>query len=76
MATDNNTRPYKAVRYQPHEHNTETRYCIVSTITGEILDDAQGYGYKTAQKAYAAYTYKTQSKTARKKKKRYDQKNP
>lgn len=47
---------YKAV---PHN---DTRYCIVSTETGEILDDAQGYGYKSVQKAYAAYTYKTRDK--------------
>jgi len=44
-------------------YNTaETRYYIVSDKTGEILDDAQGYGYKTAQKAYAAYAYKNRSK--------------
>lgn len=36
----------------------EARYRIVSAETGEILDDAQGYGYKTARKAYAAYSYK------------------
>lgn len=36
-----------------------TRYCIVDADTGEILDDAQGYGYKTAQKAHAAWAYKT-----------------
>ena len=41
----------------------ETRYCIVSTETGEVLDDAQGYGYKTAQKAYAAYAYLTRDKS-------------
>ncbi len=39
------------------------RYCIVSTETGEVLDDAQGYGYKTARKAYAAYGYKTRDKS-------------
>ena len=36
---------------------------IVSTETGEILDDAQGYGYRTAQKAYAAYSYKTRDRS-------------
>lgn len=40
----------------------EIRYRIVSTETGEILDDAQGYGYKSAQKAYAAYAYKHRDK--------------
>lgn len=44
----------------------EPRYCIISTDTGEILDDAQGYGYKTPQKAYAAYGYKNQSKKKKK----------
>lgn len=41
----------------------EMRFCIVSTDTGEVLDDAQGYGYKTAQKAYSAYAYKTRDKS-------------
>ena len=30
-----------------------TRYVIVDKDTGNVLDDAQGYGYKTRQKAYA-----------------------
>lgn len=47
----------------PAYDTTEFRYCIVSTETGEVLDDAQGYGYKTAQKAYAAYAYKTRDKS-------------
>ncbi len=51
------------------EYNTtETRYRIISIETGEILDDAQGYGYKTAQKAYAAYAYKTRDKSKDKEK--------
>ena len=41
----------------------EMRYCIVSTDTGEVIDDAQGYGYKTAQKAYAAFAYKNRDKS-------------
>ena len=41
----------------------EIRYYIVSTDTGEVLDDAQGYGYKTAQKAYSAYAYKTRDRS-------------
>ena len=35
-----------------------TRYVIVDEETGEVLDDAQGYGYKTKQKAWAALAYK------------------
>ena len=33
------------------------RYIIIDEDTGEILDDAQGYGYKTKQGAYKAYYY-------------------
>lgn len=45
------------------------RYVIVDSETGEILDDAQGYGYKTAQKAHMAYAYKTRDKSKDKAKK-------
>lgn len=31
------------------------------STTSEILDNAQGYGYKSVQKAYAAYCYKHRS---------------
>lgn len=41
---------------------TETRYIIINEETGEILDDAQGYGYKTAKKAHAAWWYKHRDK--------------
>jgi hypothetical protein len=47
----------------PAYDTCEMRYCIVSTDTGEVLDDAQGYGYKTAQKAYAAFAYKNRDKS-------------
>lgn len=53
---------------EPAYDTSEIRYCIVSNETGEVLDDAQGYGYKTAQKAYAAYAYKTRDKSKDKEK--------
>lgn len=53
---------------EPAYDTFETRFRIVSTDTGEILDDAQGYGYKTAQKAYSAYAYKTRDKSKDKEK--------
>ena len=34
------------------------RWQIVNPTTGEILDDAQGYGYKTKQRALKAGWYK------------------
>ena len=43
-------------RYDP-------RYVIIDADTGEILDDAQGYGYKSQQKAHAAYAYKNRDKS-------------
>lgn len=47
----------------PEYDTFEMRFRIVSTETGAVLDDAQGFGYKTAQKAYAAYTYKNRDKS-------------
>ncbi len=49
---------------------TETRYAIYDEETGELLDDAQGYGYKSRKKAYAAWAYKhrDRAKEAEKKK--------
>lgn len=58
---------YKAIEFEL-DKNSNMRYCIVSTKTGEILDDAQGYGYKTPQKAYAAFTYKKRDKSKDKEK--------
>jgi len=46
----------------------EKRYIIVETESGEIVDDAQGYGYKTAQKAYAGWYYKNRDKSKDKEK--------
>lgn len=38
------------------------RYIVVDEETGEILDDAQGYGYRTPKKAYAALAWKASGK--------------
>ena len=35
------------------------RYVIIEQETGKVRDDAQGYGYRSQQKAYAAWAYKT-----------------
>ena len=40
----------------------EPRYVIVDEKTGEILDDANGYGYKTVQAAHKGWTYKSKPK--------------
>ena len=41
----------------------ESRYRIVDVETGKVLDDAQGHGYKTAQKVHAARGYKTRNRS-------------
>lgn len=61
--TDKN---YKVVPFIPKQDSedagygipSEERFCVVNAETGEILDDAQGYGYRTPQKAHAAWSYK------------------
>ena len=45
-----------------NDKSYDKRYAIVDVESGEILDDAQGYGYKSKQKAYAAYYWKNRPK--------------
>jgi hypothetical protein len=35
----------------------DKRYVVVDEATGEVLDDAQGYGYKNAANAHRGYGY-------------------
>ena len=46
--------------------NNNPRFIIVDSETGEVLDDAQGYGYKTIQGAFKAYKFKRLTKDERK----------
>lgn len=41
----------------------DERFIIVNKETGEVVDDAQGYGYKSKQKAIASYNYKNRDKS-------------
>ena len=58
--------PYE-VRHEPEDEYdfgySETRYRLVDVATGEIVDDAQGYGYRTAAGAHRAYGYKSMPKS-------------
>lgn len=36
----------------------DERFVVISVDTGKILDDAQGYGYKSVKKAWAAWKWK------------------
>jgi hypothetical protein len=50
--------PVKVVVSASLSGDYDKRYVVVDEATGEVLDDAQGYGYKTAQNAHRAYGYK------------------
>lgn len=72
-----NGKKYKAVAITVPNKNTsdefvaaenETRYVIKDMESGSIVDDAQGYGYRTAQKAYAGWSYKNRNKSKDKEK--------
>ncbi len=56
---------YKAVVYTSSisREKAGIRYAIKDMENGEIVDDAQGYGYKSAQKAYAGWAYKNRDKS-------------
>ncbi len=67
---------YRAAGYKVTSNDGywEIRYRIVDKETGNVLDDAQGYGYKTAQNAYAAYGYKHRDKSKDKERKELEKK--
>ena len=54
----------KAVESPTLSKRGRPRYVLVNIETGEIVDDAQGYGYKTASGAHRswAYTHRDKSK--------------
>lgn len=62
-------RAYKVVRDDRLSEPYEPRFVVIDEESGQVLDDAQGYGYKSAQKAHAAWAYKNRdrSKDAEKK---------
>lgn len=64
-----NKKNIKVVRSDKLSKNYEDRFVVVIADTGEILDDAQGYGYRTKQKAHAAYNYKNRNRSKDKKRK-------
>ena len=52
-----------AIRGGSMDTNYTPRYILVDETTGEIVDDAQGYGYKGERKAYSTFYYKHRDKT-------------
>ena len=61
----------KVVESKTLSSRYDRRFVIVDEETENVLDDAQGYGYKSKQKAMAAWSYKNRdkSKDAEKRKK-------
>ena len=61
------THKVKVVKDSNLSKGTKPRYVVIDEETGELLDDAQGYGYKEVKGAYAAWYYKTRDKSLDKK---------
>ena len=56
-------RNIKVIKSEKLSKKYESRFVIIDVNTEEVLDDAQGYGYKTAQKSHAAWNYKNRDKS-------------
>ena len=60
---------YKVIESKELSTAGKKRYIVVDIQTGEVLDDAQSYGYKSVKNAYSAFAYKTRDKSKDKEKK-------
>ena len=60
-------RNVKVVESKTLSSRYDRRFVIVDEETENVLDDAQGYGYKSKQKAMAAWSYKSKDAEKRKK---------
>lgn len=56
-----NKETIKVMKFHPFG-TREIRYKLFNADTGEIIDDAQGHGYRTIRGAYAAYNWKQNNK--------------
>lgn len=61
----------KAVRSPTLSTKKDPRYVLIDKDTGEIVDDCQGYGFKTEKKAYACWAYQNRDKKLERKIKRW-----
>lgn len=48
----------KTFNVAPVKMNGETRF-VITDLEGIIIDDMNGYGYKTKTSAYRGYSYKS-----------------
>lgn len=60
---------YKVIESKELSTAGKKRYIVFDIKTGEVLDDAQGYGYKSIKNAHSAFAYKTRDKSKDKEKK-------
>ena len=49
---------YTVIKSEELSDFYDPRYIVVDTETGEIVDNAQGYGYRSKEKAFKAWSYK------------------
>ena len=56
----------KVIKSEKLSSQWEPRFVIVDETTGNVLDDAQGYGYTSAQNAHRAWSWKSKSKSEKK----------
>lgn len=59
----NESKPYAVILDETMSKPYDSRYIVISETTGEVLDDAQGYGYRSPENAYRAYGYKTRDRS-------------
>lgn len=59
----------KVIKSDSLSSRFDERFVVVDADTGKVLDNAQGYGYKSAQKAHAAWAYKNRDKSKDREKK-------
>lgn len=46
------------IKSKKYSKQIDKRYIVINKKTGEIVDDAQGYGYRTEKGALTSYIYK------------------
>ena len=49
---------FVAVRMESLSTPDDVRYVILNRVTREVVDDAMGRGYKSAQAAHKSFSYK------------------
>ena len=58
---------YKVIRSKQLSRGYDNRYVIVDKETNQVLDDANGYGYKNKENAHRCWAYKSRSQEDRNK---------